>query len=1318
MSAPLPDDLRARARELRPTLYHRLHALLPLFAHPLARKAWRLLGWTLFAAYLAFAALILTLRYSVLPNIEHYRADIERLASQALALPVRIDRIDAGWAGLRPDLRLSGVSVSDGNGRPALAFSRVEAILDWSSLLRAQLRLSLLAIDEPVLHVRRDTAGKLFVAGIPVSDGPSTFPDWVLAQKRIRINGATLVWEDERRAAPPLILEDLNLALDNRGRHHRFGLTALPPSALASRIDVRGELDGDDLTELRDWHGELYTELDYVDLAGWRQWVDYPVALPQGRGGVRVWLSVAEGHLLNLTADLALQDVRLRLARNLPEFRLDELSGRLGGRLREHGFAVFGTQLGLSLADGTKLAPTDFSADWQGTARGTGGQGSATASRLDLPLLVQLSAYLPLDAGTRQLLADYAPSGAISDLRLSFSGADEQLKTYSLRANFAGLGLRANGYFPGFFGISGNLEASDRGGNMTIRSQQSGLDLPSVFPEPRLAFDSLSANVRWKIDGDAVDVTLGKVEFAGDHAAGSAGGSYRYTGKGAGQIDLSAALTRARGDAVWRYMPHVVDVEARDWLRRGITSGTATEAKLTLKGDLDRFPFLDGSGTFLVTAKAQDVTIDYAPGWPKLEHVYGNLRFAGAGMRVDAERGALLGTQITATVAEIPDFDADSPLLKVHGRVDGPTADFFRFIEASPVGEALHHATSDMRAQGQGRLDLALEIPLSNTDDTRVKGDFRFIDNQIVVEPVLPPLTNVNGLLQFTDGSITVRDINGLFLGGPVKVRADTGRDGRVEVVANGRLSVAQARRHYELPVFDHLSGGAEWRADVKVRRNTAEITVTSDLVGLSSSLPAALNKSAADSFPVRFEKGSPVIGGRPDDSLDRIRLSVGNAVQGELLRRRDAKGVWQPVRGGVAMGAPLLLPEKGISMLLVAPRIDADFWRAAFRRNGAANGAAASGRTDAGNAGAPAMPVPDRIELRSELFEVFGRQLHDLKLVANAQGDGWRAALVSREANGDLLFDAQGRGALRARLRNLQVETPPAGELAPRTAAPTLDDLPALDILADNFSLGPRKLGRLELQARNEATNWRIEKLSISNSDGRVDGSGVWQMQNPQRFDLDFRLQATDAGGLLERVGFAGALKRGEAGLSGRLSWAGTPVSIDYPSLTGNLQLDAAKGQFAKLDPGAAGKLLGLISLQALPRRITLDFRDVFSEGFAFDSITGKMDVKAGVMRTDRLQIDGPAARVLMRGEVDLQHETQRLVVNVQPELGGTAALGVALLNPIAGAATLLAHKVLQNPLNQIFSFDYSVTGKWDDPKVDKLSTQRLETQTAGDRE
>ena len=278
---------------LRPAIYHRLHRLLPALeyvrARPALRRCGRVLAWSALLLYFAFVALVLTLRYSILPHIEDYRPAIEQFSSRALGQAVSIGRIESSWAGLNPDLTLLDVRVADGEGRPALAFSRIDAVLSWWSLPKATLVLRLLRIDTPVLHLRRDAEGKFYVAGIPLTDGgesDSDVSDWVLAQKRIRINGATLVWEDDQRGAPPLILEDVNFALDNDGRRHRFGLNALPPTALASRLDLRGEFLGRDLERFESWSGTAFAAVEYIDLAAWRAWVDYPVALPRGRGAL------------------------------------------------------------------------------------------------------------------------------------------------------------------------------------------------------------------------------------------------------------------------------------------------------------------------------------------------------------------------------------------------------------------------------------------------------------------------------------------------------------------------------------------------------------------------------------------------------------------------------------------------------------------------------------------------------------------------------------------------------------------------------------------------------------------------------------------------------------------------------------------------------------------------------------------------------------------------------------------------------------------------------------------------------------------------
>ncbi|MDR3220714.1 MAG: hypothetical protein LBU46_01720, partial [Candidatus Accumulibacter sp.] len=296
-------------------------------ALPLARA----LIWGFWIVYFLSVLLVLSLRYAILPHIENYRPVIERMAGESIGQKVSIGRVEAGWAGINPDLTLYDVSVADAQGRPALTFSRVETVLSWRSALERRWRLVLLRIDQPTLHMRRGGDGRVFIAGIPLAQqgGGSGMPPWLLAQAHIRIGGATLVWEDESRRAPTLTLKEVNIALDNDGRHHRFGLTALPPSGLAARIDVRGDFRGGASGAFDEWRGQAFAEVAYADLAAWARWVDYPAALPRGRGAARAWRTFDGGGWRELTADVALRDVDLKLGEELPALNLENLSGRV-----------------------------------------------------------------------------------------------------------------------------------------------------------------------------------------------------------------------------------------------------------------------------------------------------------------------------------------------------------------------------------------------------------------------------------------------------------------------------------------------------------------------------------------------------------------------------------------------------------------------------------------------------------------------------------------------------------------------------------------------------------------------------------------------------------------------------------------------------------------------------------------------------------------------------------------------------------------------------------------------------------------------------
>jgi uncharacterized protein YhdP len=282
---------------------------------------------------------------------------------------------------------------------------------------------------------------------------------------------------------------------------------------------------------------------------------------------------------------------------------------------------------------------------------------------------------------------------------------------------------------------------------------------------------------------------------------------------------------------------------------------------------------------------------------------------------------------------------------------------------------------------------------------------------------------------------------------------------------------------------------------------------------------------------------------------------------------------------------------------------------------------------------------------------------------------------------------------------------------------------IPGLDVVAENVELFGKKLGRLELQAKNVDTKnndtgneWQIDALNLSNADAVLTARGKWMnggdgegTPTKNQTNLTYQLAIVDAGKLLGRLGYSNLIAGGKGKLNGDVIWNGSPYSMDIPSLSGNIQLDLQAGQFLKVDPGAA-KLLAVLNLQSLPRRLILDFRDVFSEGFAFDGITGNAKIEKGIAKTDNFKMRSPAATVLLSGTANITNETQDLHVVVVPEINAGAAsvvYGLAV-NPVIGVGTFLAQLFLRQPLMKAFTFEYQITGSWKEPAVVKLGSKK----------
>jgi uncharacterized protein (TIGR02099 family) len=1252
-------------------------------------RALEILAW---AAFFAFAVVFLALRYWLLPNVEHYRADIVAAISHAIGLPVQIGALATDWQGLRPRLSISDVRVYDAGGREALVLPLVENVVAWRSLIARDLRLHSFVIDAPKLAVRRDAQGQLFVAGIRIAreKGDAKLTDWILSQREIVVRGAEIEWFDDSRKAPPLRLTALNFRLANDGDRHRVGLSARPPRELGPGLEVRAELAGSSVSEPANWNGRVFAEFGYTNLAGWRAWLDYPLDVRRGEGALRLWATLSGGRISQATADVALSNVSARLGKDLPVLEVSAVRGRVYGRETAAGYDFGVRNLALASPGAPPMNATSFRAIWQPASGTTLAQhGAVSANLIELAPLAHLAEFLPFPADLRKLLAELAPQGNLLDLKFDWTGELPDRANFTAKTRFAGLSMNAWRSIPGFTGLSGTVEANEMKGLLRLASQKSELDLPKVFPEPRIQLASLNGEIGWErsaAPGGAagVAVRLSNLSFANDDFAGTAYGAYRWGGEGRGVIDLSAQLSRADGRSTAKYLPlsTLMGAGAREWVANAVLAGQASDVRVRLKGDLADFPFVDpAKGLFEVSAKISGGVLDYASGWPRIEEIEADLMFDRDKIEVVGRSGSILGAKLASVRVALPSILEEHPRLLIDGNVQGPTAVFLDYIRESPLRLTLGGLTDSMTSLGHGSLRLGLELMLHEMAKSKVSGEYQFAANAITVDPRLPPIQRAGGRISFTESTLAVHDVRGQLFGDQVRISGGSRADGSVTVVAEGRATVDGIR-----PLFDHpwrrrLAGAARYTATVTAKDGRTQLVFESPLEGLSSSLPAPLSKIAGENLPLRIEVF-------PGDGRDRIAVALGpptgRIVAAEFLRTGQGREM-QVQRSLITLnpvtGEAQRIPERrGMTLRGTLPALDLERWLPLFAEGGI---------------GAEGISY----DLKVGILDALGKRMRSVAMQGITDSTGWSATLSTAEFAGDVVYRSEGSGRLVARMTRFSLpEDSPSVK-----PGESLKDLPALDIVADDFTHRGRKLGRVEVQAHHEGRDWRIDKLAVTNPDAALAGSGLWKQGEASRTSLDFKLDVTDIGHFLDRFGYPEHVKAGHGKLEGTLGWNGDPLTIDYATLDGNLQMQLEDGQFLEIEPGI-GKLVSLMSLQMLPRRIALDFRDVFSKGFQFDRIVGSMNIVRGVMAVKDFSMRGPAADVDMTGQVDLSLETQNLKVKVVPQLGDTASTVVGLLNPIAGVATLIAGRLLKNPLGKLFAYEYAISGTWTDPKVEKV--------------
>src|SRR4051794_20723181 len=495
-------------------------------------------------------------------------------------------------------MMLRMIQVHDREGNPSLLLHKLEGRLSWLSILHGNFHFREIEINQPDLIVRRDPKGIIHVAGFALDTAfekdENGFSDWLLSQDHVTIRNASVLWQDDRRHTPELELL-VNLRLENRGNHHRFGVLAVPPAGLARQLDIRGDLIGESLSIPDQWRGRLFVEIDQADIAAWRAWMPAPqqIKLNRGAGALRMWAEIDGTGIKKLSANMRLSNVRAQLGEGLPELDLVRMQGRAGwqkvhDRNRE-GDMWYARQLYYTIRGKQGLEPVNFSLQFMKADAGKPGSGKVSASGLNLEPLGDLVDYLPINQAFRQELSNASLSGNIRSFWAQWSGEWLTPVGFNVRGSFSNLSMRQTRKLPSFSGITGNIDATEKGGTLNLDSRQLKVELPDVSREP-VMLDILTGQASWSFtSGRLTLLKFSNVSFSNGSATGLAYGTYQAGHGSAGTIDLVGRLAHADARYLARHIPELGTL-SRDLLDNSVLDGKFSDVRLHIKGNVKDFP--------------------------------------------------------------------------------------------------------------------------------------------------------------------------------------------------------------------------------------------------------------------------------------------------------------------------------------------------------------------------------------------------------------------------------------------------------------------------------------------------------------------------------------------------------------------------------------------------------------------------------------------------------------------------------------------------------------------------------------------------------
>lgn len=952
----------------------------------------------------------------------------------------------------------------------------------------------------------------------------------------------------------------------------------------------------------------------------------------------------------------------------------------------------------LSGSDITHLDKNNF----QVTVRD--GQGSIHSDHLHVQRLTEVANIVGRGSSLEKWLSESQFTGSLNNIQLDFSGALINIKKWQFSAKGKELSWLPTEKFSGLTNVNAIFRLNESNGALVFSILDTQFDWPQYFSKP-LDVNEFSAQAALIHDGDEWQVDVSDIVLSSPDAQFSGGTAQinKVISKPA-YVAFNSAIKVNNLVDMANFFPNKTSAKFLKWWDGAIQSDTIIEGDISFIGDLTADALKSGEANLLANLKAKNIVMDYGfqESWPKISAHEVDMKLSGESLFFISDNAKLGQMEMVGANAVISDLFSPERSLEINSGIQGALGPVVDFFQDGPLTKKKlsNKALKIEKVTGNVTGSLQVSMPLKSIKDSKITGQASIAQGAFSLGSLLD-INDINGNVSYTESSLNAENVSGTILDGAALANVKTIQQGKppnIRVSVEGKGNMSHLDSLVSPQLASRLSGFSDWQAIIDFSKQGVDVQVNSDLKGVKVDLPKPLFKEPATVTSLSFTSSS---GANRKNSLS---VSMGNVFELALQEGSTGNLLDQGVvkLGELAIKQQTIFPQEGIHIYSKGDA-NIDKWISAISDMSKIPAKQSTKRSF--------IKQLRLLEVSSDNVVLFDKNLGETVIKATSpDSETWNANISG--------VNVSGLGVLQPFVAPQQysfdlehLDWPHTLGVKDKTKRSLNSDhdnsvlpnsYPHILLKAKHFRMRNQNFGSLLFEAKPSNNSWLFEKLELESPRLKITGTGGWTLDENKKnvSDLGLTFQSKEGGQALEDFGFENILKDGKVNILMELSWQGAPASFSLATLSGSYSLDVRKGSFPKVQ-AAQSRIFGLLNVNALSRRLRLDFGDIFGQGLLFDKMESTGKFENGAVVLDKFYIFSPAVYVEALGQVKLVDEAYDMQVLISPQLGGNVALLAALSNPAAGAVVWLVDKAFKGKLNKAIVYTYNVDGPWDKPKV-----------------